>query len=242
MYTHYYNYINEIVQLPSLPDFKSNQHYCGILEHMSHSQGLEYLHLIKTTTNLSEESIIEYCKENDRIGGGVKYDFGFVHTSPSNFRYIFHCHLILKHICNLNINDIDIVELGGGYGGLCLAINIFSSYYGIKIKRYNLIDLPVISTLQKKYLDNHNLKYKVNSFSAFNYGIEINEKNLFVISNYCFSEIANEYQQNYIKFLFPKVEHGFMVWNHIPLYNFVFNYKEETEYPLTGHLNKYVYF
>jgi hypothetical protein len=49
-------------------------------------------------------------------------------------------------------------------------------------------------------------------------------------------------QKQYIATLFPKVSHGFMAWNNIPLYNFGFETKSETEVPLTGPVNKYVYF
>ena len=46
----------------------------------------------------------------------------------------------------------------------------------------------------------------------------------------------------YIKTLFPKVQHGFMAWNMIPIYDFGFKYTIEDEYPKTGDFNKYVYF
>jgi hypothetical protein len=40
------------------------------------------------------------------------------------------------------------------------------------------------------------------------------------VSSYSFSEIDNSFQQNYIKHLFPKITHGFIVWNFIKLYDF----------------------
>ena len=65
---------------------------------------------------------------------------------------------------------------------------------------------------------------------------------MFLISNYCFSEIPGNLQKEYIAKLFPKVSHGFMAWNHIPVYNFGFDIKEEVEFPKTGSYNKYIYF
>ena len=83
-------------------------------------------------------------------------------------------------------------------------------------------------------------------YILFTYGSNINDDNLFLVSNYCFSEIEHNHQMQYIAKLFPKVSHGFMVWNRIIVYNFGFTVKEELEYPLTGawngNKNKYIYF
>ena len=243
MYTRYYDYISKITAKSDLSSFKSNDDYRGILEHVSFEQGVEYLKFIRNTTSITEETIVNFCKENDRIGSSIKYDYEFINTSPSNLRYIFHSHLILKHISSLKLENLNIVEIGGGYGGLCRAISQLAKYYNVTINNYSLIDLPAIGTLQRKYLESHTTNFNVNTFSAFNYGEEIAlNDNTFLISNYCFSEIDSDHQLNYIKRLFPKIQHGFIVWNHIPVYDFGFKYDIEDEYPLTGNLNKYIYF
>lgn len=242
IYVRYSNYVDSILSLPNLPNFKSNDDYEYMLEHTSPQQGYDYFELIRSKTNLSEEAIRQFCETNDRIGGGKKYNYGLFTTSPSNFRYIFHAHLILAHMVMSNITNVNIVEVGGGYGGLCLAISAMCNNYGIRIKSYSIIDLPAPNDLQKRYLAHHRLNFPTNFYSAFNYGSEVQDDNNFLISSYCFSEISSEHQSNYIKTLFPKIQHGFMAWNNIPLYNFGFTYKEEVEYPLTGSVNKYVYF
>jgi len=242
MYDNFTNYINSITQTNNLSNFKSNGNVTGILEHVSFELGYMYFNYIKTHTLFTDEQIISYCKKNDKIGGGMKYDYNLLTTSPSNLRYLFHSHLILSHIQNLGLNEIKIVEVGGGYGGLCLALNELSHLYNINIKKYFIIDLPNISTLQKLYLSELNMN-NVEFHSGYSYGTNINDNNLFLISNYCFSEIHKEHQKKYIELLFPKVLHGFMAWNWIPLYYFGFNVREEEEYPLTGNsYNKYIYF
>lgn len=240
----YVDFSKYVETLSNINDFKSHPDFTNVLEHVSFNQGIQYLDLIKNKTPLSQDDIIAYCKINDKIGGGEKYNYDFITTSPTNFRYLFQAHLIITHLFTLNLTDVNIVEVGCGYGGLCLAINHLSNTYNIKIKikSYNLIDLPSLSKLQQLYLKEHQLNFTTNFHSAFNYGADIEQNELFLISNYCFSEISSENQQKYINTLFPKVSHGFMAWNYIPVYNFGFDYVEETEYPLTGTFNKYVYF
>ena len=83
----------------------------------------------------------------------------------------------------------------------------------------------------------------VDCLDASTFGKNIDKNNMFLISNYCFSEVSSEYQKEYITHLFPKVVHGFMAWNCIELYNFGFNIRVEEERPNTGgKYNKYVYF
>jgi len=238
----YVSFCEYVQSINDLTDFKSNPLLKSILEHVSFAQGQEYLEHINLINQYTQEDIINYCKENDKYGNSEKFDYGFITTSPTNFRYILHSFLILKHLNELDKKEINIVEIGCGYGGLCLALNYFSKKMNITINNYYLIDLPDISNLQKLYLNNYSIDSSLHYHNAFNYGSDIDNNDLFLISNYCFSEISHENQQNYIKNLFAKISYGFMVWNHIPLYDFGFSYKEELEYPLTGNLNKYIYF
>jgi len=240
-YGTYANYVESICQSGDLSSFKSHPNYTYMLEHVSKNQGDEYLHCIKTSTNINDNEIKNFCNINDSIGNPLKSDFQVVTASPSSLRYIFHSHLILKHLSSLNLPSIDIVEVGGGYGGLCLAINHFSEKYGLKINSYTIVDLPSISKLQTLYLNSVS-NLKVDVVDATTFGEGISKQNMFLVSNYCFSEISTEFQKKYIDTLFPKISHGFMAWNMIPTYYFGFEIKEEIEYPKTGNFNRYVYF
>jgi len=213
-----------------------------MLEHVNKKQGDEYIYYIKNKTNITEQEIIDFCKINDSIGNPNKEDFGFLICSPSSLRYIFHAHLILTLLSSLNLPSIDIVEIGGGYGGLCLAIQHFSKKYNISINSYSIIDLHIISNLQKLYLSKLVPSLNIDYVDASTFGSCISKQNMFLVSNYCFSEISKENQEKYIENLFPKVSHGFIAWNNIPLYHFGFKYMEEIEYPKTGPYNKYIRF
>ena len=242
IYTRFTSYLRQALGTPAMDSFKSHPDVTDMLEHVSPSLGDEYMTQLETITCLSIHRIRAYCQKNDRIGGGQKHPYPFLTTSPSNLRYLFQAHLICSHLCRLQKETVEIVEVGCGYGGLFLAMVMVAPLYHLRISRYHLIDLPESSALQQWYLSAHDYNTPTRFHPASTYGDAIDSTDLFLISNYCFSEIAEEHQQRYRRQLFPRVSHGFMAWNNIPTYNFGFPIKEEAEYPLTGLMNRYVYF
>jgi len=241
-YSSYEQYVKQVCDSNDLSSFKGNNVYRGMLEHVSPEFGKQYLQAIQAYTDISLEEIDSFSRRNDSLGAPIKSGIGGLLLSPSNLRYIFHSHLILNHLRSLALPQIDIVEVGGGYGGLCLALDHFAQKYSVKINSYTIIDLTNPSRLQKLYLSKLYPSLQVNFVDASTFGADIAMKDMFLISNYCFSEISDNLQKEYIAKLFPKVSHGFMAWNWIPLYNFGFTVKEEIEFPKTGPYNKYVYF
>lgn len=225
--------------------FKSNDNYTYMLEHVNTEQGYNYLYEIKNKFNelynLNKKSLIDICYDNDIYGKTNKFDFNdFCSCSPSNLRYILHSFLALQFMKNNSLNNIDIIEIGGGYGGLCLFIYKIAPIFDIVINSYTIFDLEYPMILQKKYLKLHNINintYDINSNFNLN-------NNSFLISNYAFSEISLDLQQNYSnKLLNPYISYGFLAWNNIEVYNFIDNkdIKKEKEFPFTGPHNYYVY-
>lgn len=244
MYTNYCNYINEVCRTGNLSNFKNNSNYTSILEHLSSRQGTLFLDAIREKSSITDEEIKSFSLLNDSVGNPNKSAFGSLFISPSNLRYIYHTHIILKYLGELKLSAVNIVEVGGGYGGLCLAMHHFARFYNININSYTMIDLKDISNLQQQYLAKVNPLIKADFVDAATFGADIKTTNLFLISNYCFSEIDKKAQELYITNLFPKVSHGFLAWNAIPTYNFGFATKIEDEYPKYGDwpFNKYVTF
>jgi hypothetical protein len=243
LYHRYHTYVKTILESNNLQGFKRHPDYTYMLEHVSQQQGTEYLTQIQKNTELSIEKIQEFCALNDRTGDPIRYSYGIVECSPTSLRYIYHAHLILSHMRSLGLSSQSIVEVGGGYGGLCLALHYFAPLYSISIQSYRIIDLPNALELQKLYLGPLTQTVPhVEFVSAHTYGSPITEQNLFIVSCYCFSEIEYIHQKYYTEQLMPKVSHGFMAWNHIPVYNFGFELRVEEEVPRTGSMNKYVYF
>jgi hypothetical protein len=240
-YTPYENAIKEVCDSNDLSSFKKNPQYQAMLEHVTPGHGREYLTNIKKV--FDDSTILEFCRMNDSIGSPILSTYEEMSVSSTSLRYIFHSHLILSHAKSLDLSGLDIVEVGGGYGGLCLALHFFAEKYGVTIKSYTIVDLTNPSRLQSIYIPRVNPAISVNYVNASTFGADIPMENMFLISNYCFSEISDSYQKEYIAKLFPKVSHGFMAWNFIPTYNFGFETRVETEYPNTGNqFNKYVYF
>lgn len=242
-------------------NFKNNTAYNCILEHVSAEQGESYIVFItkfvnETFSEITFKDINDYLVLNDTFGCPVKHNFIYNNTpiccSPSSLRYVLHALLILKHIKETGLNKI--VEVGCGYGGLFLAINHFSKILNIKISDYYFIDLPEITGLIEKYINLHKdiLHINFSIHSAYNYGIDIDNTNLFFISNYCFTEIDNLHRINYIAHLFPKISNGFIIWQTIfgvPINNTNVLGKNINsiveEYPQTAnqiYKNYYVYF
>lgn len=260
MYTNYQNFVHTSLINDNF-SFKRNTEYNHILEHVSFEQGIEYINFIKKSIKedfpeITLTNITEYLYLNDKYGKPLKYNFIYndeeIICSPTSLRYVLHSLLILKYIKRVNLKKI--VEVGCGYGGLFLAINHFSKIISIEIDKYYFIDLPEISNLINKYLDFHKDDITINysTHSAYNYGKDINDTNLFFISNYCFTEIDEKERNNYINFLFQKISNGFITWQtifNLPISNVNIickNISDITEeYPQTAtivHKNYYVYF
>jgi hypothetical protein len=235
--------ISECLNKDSMGNFKCNPIYTAILEHVCQYHGINYYNLIKREFSLSDDVILNFCKLNDSIGTPTKYVIPGLNerVSPTSLRYIYHTCLILNYICSLNLSSVNIVEVGGGYGGLALCMNYFNT--NNIIKSYTCIDLPEARQLQTAYLSKFSVNFPLQFVDSSTYGSDVEGENLFLISNYCFSEISSLHRKGYSDTLIPKVKHGFMVWNEDNMHNFGKTLvRVEDERPLTGTPNKFVYF
>ena len=261
MYESYESFIKSVIENDNLENvnFKSIPNYNAILEHVTFEQGNEYIKCIKNNfPRISFANILECVTINDKYGCPKKDEFNFsdgqtLNCSPTSLRYVFHSLIILQHYKN-NQSCKNIAEVGCGYGGLFLAICYFSKFLDINIDSYSFIDLPKVCELIKKYLEMHkdiiHIDYSIHS--AYNYGSDVDKRDLFLISNYCFTEISNEHRNKYIETLFPKISNGFILWQtlfNLPIQNvgIINNNKKfvEEELPQTGlefYKNYFVYF
>jgi len=237
-YSKFDEYNKKIISNNDLLNFKRHPDFTYMLEHVIESVGEEYLKLLLPI--LSIDDIIYFCSINDSIGNPKMYIYKNLECSSTSLRYLYHAYLCLNHFKTTKLHDI--VEIGGGYGGLCLAINYLSKKMNINISSYTIIDLPHVSKLQNLYLSKFDISFNYECITSELFGKNITKNNLFLISNYSFSEILPELQKKYIENLFPKVLHGFITWNHVPVFDFGYTYSEELEVPLTSPMNKFIRF
>ena len=101
-------------------DFRRNPIYNYALEHDSEQQGVEYLAVAQKLKKLMDYT--EEFKKNDLVGNPIMstYD-GIGEISPTTTRYI-------KILSDLeqefdSLNNLNICEIGVGYGGLCRIID-----------------------------------------------------------------------------------------------------------------------
>ena len=249
MYSAYVECIKKQFDLsPEQWYFKSDNSYKGILEHVPPYMGSQYLEIIQRKFPEFYQSysgmLAEFCNLNDLYGKTSKTEYaGFANCSPSDLRYILHALLVLEDMKKYNLREVDVIEIGGGYGGLCLFLHKLSPLYEIKINSYGIFDLPEASQLQKRYLRALGLEVNIFQLDGDMSGIHTGS---FLISNYAFSEISKDLQEKYInQVINPYTKFGFLAWNTCDVYHFVDNsiIEKEIEYPQTsegGSPNKFV--
>jgi hypothetical protein len=212
-----------------------------VLEHVDAEQGKEYLNLVKKEFSdfykENKNNIINLCKKNDSYGRPVQsYFFDFCSCSATNLRYLYQSLLIIRYIKELGLDNLKIIEVGGGYGGLYLFMETLSKYFNLNISSYIIYDLEEAEALQKKYLDIHGLSLTDQDDIS---------KESFLISNYAFSELPEYLRKEYENQVINKYcDYGFLAWNACPLYQFTEGkaIKSEAERPSTSPNNLYVYF
>jgi len=169
-------------------------------------------------TTISYEDIIGFIEINDTNGSPNKNIFVYkdnqILCSPTSLRYIYHALTILEYYKTTNCENM--VEVGCGYGGLCLAINYFARLMNIVIKKYNLVDLPEACNLINYYLNlnREHIHTEIKTHTSNTYGGEVNDQKLFFISNYCYTEIEKVHNDLYSSTLLPKTQNGFIIWQN----------------------------
>ena len=183
--------------------FKSHPAYRHVLEHVSFEEGQQYLKEI----DIDYLDKLDEVKENDSLGSPVIYEYPSVgEISPTTIRYIKNTSDIFNKFAT-SFNSI--VEIGGGYGGLCKVLSSF-----IKFEQYLLLDLEECNLLSRKYLSHFDLptlSYRSEEID------EIDENFDLLISNYAFSECHKDVQLDYIERFVKKSNNFYMMHNNFHL-------------------------
>jgi len=203
--------------------FKNDPRYTAILEHVSKEQGVEYIKEINRVYPLLWEHIDTF-KTNDYIGSPniVNYGsgtgssselpdkerMGVGSISPTTLRYIKNLADILAYFGS--IDGFDIVEIGGGYGGLCKIITDVA-----KVNSYTIYDLEIVTSLARKYLSNFPSANSVIKTVVYDPSMEPPQKVDLFISHYAFSECLPEVREIYLNKVISKSPRGIMTINFL---------------------------
>jgi len=104
------------------------------------------------------------------------------------------------------LDEANIVEVGGGYGGLCRMIHEFH-----KPRSYTIIDLPEALTLTERYLKCYEIEARMISCEA--YGEEPVDT---FISNYALTELSKDVQNDYVNKIMTHAVYGYVTFNSQP--------------------------
>jgi hypothetical protein len=203
--------------------FKSHPEYSYVLEHPNYNDfGKQFLRTIKKYC--SELQLVlpwEKILVNDYLGTPEVFSYDFTNelttsASPTTLRYVKTAIQILRHLkSKYDGDDINIVEIGGGYGGQAFVLFTMASLFDVNIKSYTMFDLEASSKLQRKYI--HNLSDHIQTdkfdFRMYNKSSFSIKENSFVISNYSLSEVDETVKQSYFTNIFPNITGGFFCWN-----------------------------
>ena len=180
--------------------FKNHPAYTHVLEHVSYEEGQQYLKEI----DIDYLDKLQEVKQNDSIGEPTTYEYPSVGTiSPTTIRYVKNTSDIIN---KFGTSFDSIVEIGGGYGGLCKVMSSF-----IKFDQYLLLDLEECNLLSRKYLSHFDLptmSYRSEEID------EIDENFDLLISNYAFSECHKEVQLDYINRFIKKSNNFYIMHNN----------------------------
>jgi hypothetical protein len=202
-YSAYLNVCKQAIENDEIfQNFRRNPNYTGILEHVNHELGVGYIAEIRKQS----PELIQYLNRfatSDKVGSpNIEYfeeiDF---ELAPSDLRYIKVLGDLIRFFGDLD--ELDIVEIGGGYGGQCKII-----YDLYRPKSYTIIDVEEALLLTNKYLK----EFSINPILQHPDKLDIHHHDL-LISNYAFTEFDRNYQDLYIEEVINMSKRGYITCN-----------------------------
>ncbi|MFI5735117.1 putative sugar O-methyltransferase [Kribbella sp. NPDC051587] len=145
---------------------------------------------------------------NDEIGGARVIDVeGFGRYSASTCRYV-KVAAEIKAMYGGDLSQIDIVEIGGGYGGQALVIDrLFSP------RSYTIVDLPEALELQHRYLQASDFRSSLRLIS--NGAIPASWPSSLFISNYALTEVRRPIGIRYLEAFALSASAGYVIGNRL---------------------------
>jgi len=205
-------YIDSVIEIlksdESFDDFRRNQKYKSILEHVDENLALKYFNNIKKS--ISEQEILNYCKAINNSGNPLLIEINNKLYSPTSLRYLNVAIDINSKFPNVSLKNV--VEIGPGYGGQSLILQKF-----FKIENYHYVDLPDVNKLIEKFLDKNSIDFKPHFHTLDTIDTDIDFD--LVISNYAFSELPKSIQVDSINKIINNSKNGYFILNNFYKYS-----------------------
>ena len=179
--------VREIVE--GIPDVVGHGYYQKLIEHLGEAE----------LANVWQSMV-----RNDSVGDPSKVRFTLGEAASTTMRYAWNVFHMRKN--DVVLDEADIYEVGGGYGGLCRMVHQFS-----KPKSYTIVDIPEALELAKKYLNFFGI---VANFVSCEEVREVDACTF--ISNYALTELTRDQQKVYVDNLIKKSRSGYITHNSQP--------------------------
>jgi putative sugar O-methyltransferase len=189
--------------------FKRDPRYQLVLEHVTPPQGASYLMgLLERAPEFAAH--FDRFRRNDSLGSPLTHDYGpgIGVFSPTTCRYM----KVLSDLLLMfgDLSGMNIVEVGGGYGGQCFAIHALC-----RPASYTILDLAEAGQLQRVYLDQlgvGNVTFR--SMQEVQQLAQPLDCDLF-ISNYALTECARPITDVYLDKVVRGAHRGYVTGNRI---------------------------
>jgi len=185
--------------------FRSSKVLVEVLDHVSIDQGNSYISEILKSGPWSEK-FTKVLLQIDKVGKPRKFKFKPYGTfSPTLLRYLKVYKDLEKNFGSLD--NLNIAEIGIGFGGQASLISLLS-----KPLSYTLYDIPPVLELAEKFMEEIDASGNLTFFDGRN--PEPFDPDL-VMSNYAFSELNRDVQDQYLQNVVLKSPRGYITWNNL---------------------------
>ena len=212
-------------------NFKRDSDYMRVLEQPLEEFGRDCFKMIlRRHRSVIKTLPWQKLRANDELGDPTVFDRTDVmgkHVPLENFyfssttiRYIYYALEIIAHygkICPGKKN-LDVIELGGGYGGQCWMLSAIAPALGLTIRSYFIVDLEEPCLLQERYLNALGAEgFECISSNEVERRLADVDCDL-LVANYSLGEFPFDIQDFYLDVVVPRARHGFLLWNLTPLH------------------------
>lgn len=208
--------------------FRSNNFFRSIVENVNNDYGNQYYkHVIENYNDYLDLNNVDWKELENvmKIGNPLVMDNYVINNetyefSPTVMRYFQFTLDMFKHIKEKEItNELNVVEIGGGFGCQAALFCYFAKFFDIKVKTYTIIDLEEVCNLQKHYVKAvsktlHLYDNNIKSITSDQYNNNYDTN--FVLSNYALGELNSYWQDFYINTIIKKSDNGYFCWNFSP--------------------------